>query len=613
MANRQEELVLAMEELTGTMKRQSSITETMGQAIQGAMTSSENLKAAMLKTGNFQENKMLAAIKDLSDMPGRVDKVIQGMGQFLNQGLGEHSKTFHKVVSQISALGLDNGPFLQLARSMNAKMGMSVEQQTEQLKSLMNLRVVTGQNPELMAKALAAQSQTFEQAAGIWGPGFSEKLMNSMKIMAQGRGGHEMVAKMMNMLKPLLEAGPEGMAKRAALNQGKGPKLHENMSQQEMIQWIMTSMESMGSNPAFQSAITRSVTGGGLLGMGSGAEFQTAQQMSSRLKGKTAESLMADLERTGGDMEDLAGAKGQDAGQLMSTKLNKILNPWSDVLPEAIQKVSKSLDGLAEQFANWSGWLADTLKGWMNIGADMLPDVIGGAKDMGGKVAGATGGSLAAIGGLATETGKGLMKFFTEGDGAMRIFDAVILFFQEWGHKLPRLLMSVVSNLGNMLKYTFSWVKDFLNLFATNLMFDLQTLQMKFMNGFKLSMDLLMSHIAQFGDFWDDIDYEADRERMKEDSESGAGEFKGMSMRVARNRAAMDKDTAGEFNMPEWVASEASEKEEDIALAREQVRLLAYFKASFDGATMKTDLDTIKTDIGKVWKWLEEEATNALK
>ena len=238
MANRQEELVYAMEELTGTMKRQGSLTETMGQAIQGAMTSTENLKAAMLKTGRFSEGKMLGAIEKMSDMPGRIDKVIQGFGQYLQQGLGSHTDKFIGVVSKISALGLDNGPFLQLARSMNSKMGMSIDQRDQHFKELLNLREVTGQNPELMAKALAQQSQTFSEAAGIWGPGFSEKLMNSMKVMAVGNGGDEMVGQMMTMMKPLLEAGPEGMAKRAMLNQGRGPGLSADMSQSDMIEFI---------------------------------------------------------------------------------------------------------------------------------------------------------------------------------------------------------------------------------------------------------------------------------------------------------------------------------------------------------------------------------------
>ena len=459
MANRQEELVLAIEELTGTMKRQSSITETMGQAIQAAMTSSENLKAAMLKTGSFQENKMLRAIDNLSDMPGRIDKVIQGFGQFLNQGLGQHTKTFQKVISQITALGLDNGPFLQLARSMNAKMGMSLDQQTEQLKSLMNLRVVTGQNPELMAKALAAQSQTFEQAAGIWGPGFSEKLMNSMKIMAQGRGGHEMVAKMMNMLKPLLEAGPEGMAKRAALNQGKGPNLHENMSQQEMIQWIMTSMESMGTNPAFQSAITRSVTGGGLLGMGGGAEFQTAQQMRSRLKGQTAGSLMADLARTGGDMDALAGPAGQGASELLSTKLARATNQFANVLPEAITIVQKSLDGLAESATGLADKFAGWLKGKANQGAGILATGItalrGGSSDLGGML----GGLLAGEGGMLSGAMSGGSDFLKSGWKVLS--NSVMLLvkaFTEGG---------ALGALGDILKGWWDWMKAAIPHFLT--------------------------------------------------------------------------------------------------------------------------------------------------
>ena len=623
MANRQEELVYAMEELTGTMKRQGSLTETMGQAIQGAMMSTENLKAAMLKTGRFSEGKMLGAIEKMSDMPGRIDKVIQGFGQYLQQGLGSHTDKFIGVVSKISALGLDNGPFLQLARSMNSKMGMSIDQRDQHFKELLNLREVTGQNPELMAKALAQQSQTFSEAAGIWGPGFSEKLMNSMKVMAVGNGGDAMVGQMMTMMKPLLEAGPEGEAKRAMLNQGRGPGLSADMSQSDMIEFIKTSMKSMGDNPAFGTALTRKITGGGVLGMG-GSEFQTASNMTERLAGTSTSDLMDMIEQIkvgGGDGTVGEGAgNSQSEDQLMSVKLNNVINQFADVLPEAITKVGNALDGLAGSAAGLAGWVSGMLKGFANDGADLLADGIGGAKKLGGKIGApgstdltGTAGALAgAVGSLATETGKGLAKFFTDGNGLERIFDTVVLFFKEWAHKLPRLLGDVVSNLGNMLKYTFNWVKDFLTLFATNLMFDLQTLQMKFMSGFKLTMDLLMSHIAQFGDFWDDIDYEADRERMKEDSAAGTGEYKGMSTRVAANRQAMEKDSMGEFNMPEWVATDASEKEEDIAMAREQVRLLAYFKNAFDGDTMRGDLSEMKTEMSKIWKWLDEKATNAL-
>ena len=197
---KQEDLTYAIEELTGTMKRQTSMTETLGQAVKSAMMTTENLKTAMLKTGSFQEGKMLKSIEHLGTLPGRMDKVVGNMGQFLNEGLGDHSKKFLSVVSKFTALGMDNGPFLQLARAMNAKLGMSIEQSSDQLKTLMNLRTITGQNPEKMAKALAKQQQTFQEAAGIWGPEFSQKLMGAMQVMAQGRGGHEMVGKMMTFI-----------------------------------------------------------------------------------------------------------------------------------------------------------------------------------------------------------------------------------------------------------------------------------------------------------------------------------------------------------------------------------------------------------------------------
>lgn len=633
MANRQEELVYALEELTGTMKRQGSLTETMGQAIQGAMTSTENLKAAMLKNGRFSEGKMLGAIEKMSDMPGRIDKVIHGFGQYLQQGLGSHTDKFIGVVSKISALGLDNGPFLQLARSMNAKMGMSIDQRDQHFKELLNLREVTGQNPELMAKALAQQEQTFSEAAGLWGPGFSEKLMNTMKVFAQGNGGEQMVGQMMSLFKPYLQPGPEGMAKRAALTQGQGPGLSENMSQADMMSFFKLALDqAAGDNPMFGSAINRQITGGGVLGIG-GAEFNTANIMSQRLAGQSTSDFMdilAQIKVGGGDGTVGAGAgNSQSENQLMSVKLNNVINQFADVLPEAITKVGNALDGLAGSAAVLAGWLADMLKGFANDGADLIADGIGGVKKLGGKIGApgstdltGTAGALAgAVGSLAKETGKGLAKFFTDGNGLERIFDAVVLFFKEWGHKLPRIFKDVVSNLGNMLNYTFQWVTDTLTLLFKNTMNDAQVMQMKFAQMVKLNVDLLGSHIKQALDMgFDDIDYEKQRRKFKEAAKKGSGEYSGIGDEdITRHDKLYTKISdgmggrrPGEFNMPEWVASDISEKEEDIAMAREQVRLLSYFKNSFDGDTMKGDLSDIKTEMSKIWKWLDEKATVAI-
>jgi hypothetical protein len=337
-----------------------------------------------------------------------------------------------------------------------------------------------------MAKALAAQSQSFEQAAGIWGPGFSDKLMNSMKIMAHGRGGHEMVKKMMDMVQPLLDAGPEGMARRAALLQGKGPQLHENMSQQDQIQWIMNIIGASGSHSAFQSPTTRKVTGDALLSWGSGSEFQTGQTMRERLKGHSAASLTADLERLGGDMSDLAGDAGQGADQLLSTKLANLVNPWADVLPEAITIVTKSLDGLAETAAGLSDKFAGWLKGKANQGAGLLATGItslrGGSAGVGGMLSGLLSGGGGMLSGATSMLGKGLdhmgaggdflksgwkvlsnsvmllVKAFTEG-GVFGALGGIIKGFWDWlVAALPHYLKGTSELLGAHIEF---WVANF--------------------------------------------------------------------------------------------------------------------------------------------------------
>ena len=604
MADRQEELVHALEDLTAAMKRQKTFTESLGQVLKSSMMSSEGLKTAMLKTGRFTEGKMLTAIERMADMPGRIDKTVQAFGQYLEQGIGSHTKEFTGIVSKISALGLDNSPFLQLARSMNAKMGTSIEQRDEQFKELLNLREVTGQNPELMAKALANQSQTFQEAAGLWGPNFAKQLFKAVTVLARENGGDAMIPGLMELIKPFIQPGPEGAAKRGFLGQGNILEPSENMTQMETNQMLLDIIRSVGTNPAFGSALNKDVTGRAI-GLG-GKEFQVAQEMESRLKGVTAQSLMSDLVRLSADGE--IGDGSQSVDQLMSTKMNNLTNQSADILTESILILSAAFDGLAGQAATLADWLAGILKGF----------AIGGATKVAGSVdlLGTTGALAGAVGSLAKETGKGLYKFFTAGNGLERIFDSVVLFFQEWSHKIPRLLNDAILNLGNTLHYTFDWVKDFLTLFGKNLIFDLKTIQMKVSNDFQLAMDLLGLTVKEAMDFGlDDEDYDDVRAKMKADSHAGTGEYMAAdSNSGVRNREKQMRERAGirEFSLPEMVASDVSEKEEDIGMAREQVRLLAYFKAAFDGDTMKGDLSELKTSMSSIWKWLDEKATAAL-
>ena len=620
MADRQEELVHALEDLTAAMKRQKTFTESLGQVLKSSMMSSEGLKTAMLKTGRFTEGKMLTAIERMADMPGRIDKTVQAFGQYLEQGIGSHTKEFTGIVSKISALGLDNSPFLQLARSMNAKMGTSIEQRDEQFKELLNLREVTGQNPELMAKALANQSQTFQEAAGLWGPNFAKQLFKAVTVLARENGGDAMIPGLMELIKPFIKPGPEHAAKRAFLGQGNILEPSENMTQMETNQMLLDIIRSPGANAAFGSALNRDVTGRAV-GMG-GKEFQVAQEMEGRLKGVTAQSLMADLVRLSADGE--IGDGSQSVDQLMSTKMNNLTNQSADILTESILILSAAFDGLAGQAATLADWLAGILKGFAIGGATKVADGVGGIKKKGGEIGaagsvdllGTTGALAGAVGSLAKETGKGLYKFFTAGNGLERIFDSVVLFFQEWSHKIPRLLNDAILNLGNTLHYTFDWVKDFLTLFGKNLIFDLKTIQMKVSNDFQLAMDLLGLTVKEAMDFGlDDEDYDDVRAKMKADSHAGTGEYMAAdSNSGVRNREKQMRERAGirEFSLPEMVASDVSEKEEDIGMAREQVRLLAYFKAAFDGDTMKGDLSELKTSMSSIWKWLDEKATAAL-
>ena len=618
MANRQEELVNAIEELTGTMKRQSSMTATLGQAIQGSLTSSEGLKAAMLKTGRLQEDKIPGLIKVMSDMPGNISKTIEGVAGFMKEGIGEHSRNFLGVVSKISALGMDNGPFLQLARSMNAKMGMTVEQQTEQLKSLMNLRLLTGQNPELMAKALARQSSTFQEVAGIRGEAFSRNLQDAMMAISQGTGGHVVLEDLMPIVKKLVQGGGEGYAIRGLLAGGKD--LNENTTSRELVDMILMAMKTLNTSSMFDSALQKVATGGAW--DITGQMFQTSRKAMRDLAGKGGPELQKILDLMKTDLGQTDFGKAQSEDKLLSTKLNRVINQFANVLPDAILKVSKALNGLAPVAAG----VAKTLSGYLKTGADLgaggLTKLIGGVKSLvtpGGTLAslslgngapkGAAMGIASGVGGLATEVGKGLMKFFTEGDGATRIFDAVILFFKEWGYKLPRLFNEVVLNLGNVLNYTFTWVTDKLTIWGMNIVNDLETLVMKATGHFKLTAALLGSTLAEAMDMgFKDKNYGKERNKMRDQWKHGTGEYQGIGRRDYVNHNVRYKDKAGEFNLPEWQSIERSEKEEDIAYLRESVRLLAYFKASFDKDAMKGHTEDINTNIAKIWKWLEESA-----
>jgi len=481
----------------------------------------------------------------------------------------------------------------------------------------MNLRVVTGQNPELMAKALAAQSQTFEQAAGIWGPGFSRKLMNAVMIMSRGDEGHGLVRKLKEMIKPLLSPGPAGAAKRAALFQGKGIPLHENMTQQEMIQWVMDIPAAAGSHPAFQSPTDREIIGGALLDWGSGSQFQTGQVFRERLKGHTSSSMAAEIARLGGDMGALAGASGQGAENLLSTKLYSFVNQFGNVLPEAITIVMKALEGLsgaanglADTFAGWLKGKANQGAGWIAKAITYLRDIAGGVSTF---PTGAVAGATAATKGLASEIGKGLLKFFAEG-GATRIFDSVTLFFQEWGYKLPRLLgdawqnlkaaaVTIVDYLGETLAYYVAILQD--------------TLHNKFKIPFEYGVAKISIYLDDYLDMFGDNEgrnYAAELKELEAAYTGGRISNFGTDLEnvdFTKKSSHADPLFAGITKPPpslqfgEWMATDRSKEEQQIAVAREGLDLAKSFTNSFSHIEMRRYADDFLANVKVLAEWAQ--------
>jgi hypothetical protein len=473
-----------------------------------------------------------------------------------------------------------------------------------------------------MAKALAAQSQTFEQVAGIWGPGFSRKLMNAVMIMSRGDEGHGLIGKLKEMIKPLLSPGPAGAAKRAALFQGKGIPLHENMTQQEMIQWVMDIPAAAGSHPAFQSPTDREIIGGALLDWGSGSQFQTGQVFRERLKGHTSSSMAAEIARLGGDMGALAGASGQGAENLLSTKLYSFVNQFGNVLPEAITIVMKALEGLsgaanglADTFAGWLKGKANQGAGWIAKAITYLRDIAGGVSTF---PTGAVAGATAATKGLASEIGKGLLKFFAEG-GATRIFDSVTLFFQEWGYKLPRLLgdawqnlkaaaVTIVDYLGETLAYYVAILQD--------------TIHNKFKIPFEYGVAKMSIYLDDYLDMWGDNDGRDYANELKILNKAYAEGKKPQFYSLSNlNDSGWDftKKRSHAFQwhglthtrpppklkFGEWQATEISKEEQQLAVAREGLGLAKSFTNSFSHIGLKRYADDFLANVKVLAEWVQ--------
>lgn len=452
----------ALQQLTDSVNRSNSLLETIKGALSQQISASEGLKTAMIKSNTFSQGKMFKALHTVADLPGRFDKVLKSFGKFLQEGLGANNKEFLGALSKIEALGLDSAPFLQLTRAMNNRMGESVEQQTKSLTQLMNLRDLTEANPELLATALNKHQQTFIDAAGIYGPQFSQDMRSVMTTLASTLGGGgAKLEPLMDLVSKFIGETPEKKAARGMIGLPEnlaGLTSPEQIISQFAVPLIRTFSESdLFTGPG--AATNRSILGS-VFGL-TPADFALIMEAATEMPevdvlNKTMKESMRELRRS------------RDIEEKLSFVMDGISNAFFSILTPSMEYLSgvmgeEGLGGkvvdLSKQIADWIGGELKTLtvkavgiltEFKANGGITQMQERIAKAADVVGKIWDG-----------AEKTATGIYMFLEEG-GLEKIFDNVMIRFELWeeqigarfDHFLPefgRIFLESISYMGTVL------------------------------------------------------------------------------------------------------------------------------------------------------------------
>tara|TARA_R110001583_G_scaffold9651_1_gene45478 strand:+ start:19793 stop:21628 length:1836 start_codon:yes stop_codon:yes gene_type:complete len=451
------DLTQAIEELKTSVNQSNGILRTVQSSIAQTISVQEGLKASMIKNGSFTEGKLFSALEKVGDLPGRFDKVLANFGQFVERGLGQNTKAFMGVMGKISALGLDNTPFLMLARQMNNTMGMSLESQTKALTQLLNLRDLSEANPEILAGILASNAKVFQDKAGIYGPEWAGAFRQAAAVIgAEMGGGGEALQPIIEATDKFLDAGGEGMKLRAQL--GLQADI-SHLDSEGIMQLIMDIPKAMKESDIFTSPMKKAFLGKSF-GI-SNADFAILEDMNKKLPefGAIQEKLAKSLGELS-ESEDIEG--------MLSTFMNRLVNTFEGIPRAALkifggdkesrQRLLNTILNLADVISNWlSSAIANQATKFMNM-MTSLDEATEESKTGFEKV----GEWLTSLGDTIANTVEvmsfafnGLMRFIGQG-GLKKVWEYVVLSIDSFAIALPSIFNTGITNFGIMLQNTWN-------------------------------------------------------------------------------------------------------------------------------------------------------------
>ena len=600
----------AIEDLKSSVDRSNGILRTVQGALAQAISTSEGLKGAMMKTGSFQSGKMYSILEKVTDLPGRFDKVLNNFGAFVMRGLGQNTKEFMKVLGKVSALGLDNTPFLMLTRSMNNTMGLSLEQQTKSLTMLLNLRDISEANPELLAGILEANSKVMAQHAGVYGPEFANNFQQVVSTMAAAMGGGgESLQGVIDAINPFLDASIKGMGLRSQIG------LQSDISNLNSTQMM-----------AFIREIPLALKRSGLFGTGGMASVRRAE-LGERF-GVSKESW-AIMDRLNRDLPTLAKLQtdlkrataeliaSEDLHSMMSTFMNKITNAFSSVLHPSIKALTENQTGLGENLhtlaTQIAAWSAEKLLAVTTKTMEWLKDFVNSDKGMSGwqkltewwsKLM-PTLGNIWALAQVAVLT---LINFIA-GGGIGAIIDTIVNTWDVVKEALPRILNDAWVNMGKVLGATLGFVLDQainnMNYAFTFLVNNLDVLFAELMKGM-LSIVAMIPGFKFAGDVWGKLfgtqTIGGAKRAFNTESEARVAE---RNIALGKNYRAMPSISKriGEFQATKMTLEEEKAR---ASLEQSSTVLESAVKNGFADAATKVTFSSKDAFMEKLWNWITE-------
>jgi len=600
----------AIEDLKSSVDRSNGILRTVQSALAQAISTSEGLKGAMMKTGSFQQGKMYSVLEKVTDLPGRFDKVLNNFGNFVMRGLGQNTKEFMKVLGKMSALGLDDAPFLRLAKTQNNTMGLSLEQQTKSLTMLMNLRDISQANPEILAGILESNSKVMAQHAGVYGPEFANSFQQVVSTMAAAMGGGgESLQGVIDAVNPFLDAGIKGMGLRTQIGLPADISMMNSEEMMAFIREIPIALQKSGLFGTGRMASTRRAELGERFGVGK-ESFAIMDKMNRDLP--SLAKLQVDLKRATAEL-----IASQDLNSMLSTFMNKITNAFFGVLQPSIDKLTENQTGLGDNLVKLAteiaAWSADKLLAITTDTMQFLKEFVSSDKGMSGwqkltewwsKLI-PTLGNIFTLAEVAVRT---LINFIT-GGGIGTIINTIVNTWDVVKEALPRILSDAWINMGKVLSATLGFVLDQainnMNYAFTFLVNGFDTLFAELMKGM-LSIVAMIPGFKFAGDVWGKLfgtqtiggaqrAFNAESEaRVAERNNALAGNYRDMPSISKR---------IGKFQSARMTHDEVSAR---ARLEQSSTMMENAVKNGFAEAASKVTFSSKDAFMEKLWTWISE-------